>query len=151
MPKTQRQLVSVGVAKTIAPLTNLPSYNSPTMRTTRRPAVSSTLSPETLMMNEMRNFIVDHIPVTQNPLTQKPRTQRPQTKKPKTQKPRTQKPRPIIMNPVTLRTTPRYERPAVSSTLSPETLMMSQMRGIISYQGRDSMRFLSVPYVILGS
>ena len=164
MPKTQRPPISV--AKTIQPFqstfTNLPSYDSPTVRTTRRPiimnpvtlrttrsppAVSSTLSPETLMMNEMRNYIVDHMPATLKPAIQKPRTLKPRTQKPKPQKPRTQKPRTIIMNPVTLRTTTR-RTPAVSSTLSPETLMMNQMRGIISYEGRDSMCFLSVPYLL---
>ena len=166
MPKTKRP-VTINVVEenltptiihppVVRPLRDQPSYEAATVRpviimnpatlrttTSRTPPVSSTLSPETLMMNEMRNYIVDHMPVTIKPAIQKPRTMKTTTKRPKTQKPRTQKPRPaIIMNPATLRTTTR-RTPPVSSTLSPETIMMNQMRGIISHQGRDSMIFLS--------
>ena len=171
MPKTPKPAITF--VKTMSPSINLlPTYdesptvvrevrttgrpqiimNPATLRTTtsRTPAVSSTLSPETLMMNEMRNFIADHMPVTLKPAIQKPRTQKPRTQKPKTQKPRTQKPRTIIMNPATLRTTTR-RTPAVSSTLSPETIMMNQMRGIISYEGRDSMLSMNVPNVLLSN
>ena len=70
--------------------------------------------------------------------TQRPRTQRPKNNKPKKkkqQRPKKVQPtyvtisKPIkpIMNPATLRTTTR-RTPAVSSTLSPETIMMEKMR-----------------------
>ena len=78
---------------------------------------------------------------TQRSQTQRPKTQRPKTKKKKQQRPKKVqptyvsitkpiKPRPMVMNPVTLRTTTR-RTPAVSSTLSPETIMMNEMRKVI--------------------
>ena len=76
--------------------------------------------------------------------TQRP--QRPKSKKPKKNKKKQQRPKKVqptyvsitqpkmIMNPATLRTTTR-RTPAVSSTLSPETIMMNEMRNKIMESG----------------
>ena len=134
-PKTKRPKTKKPKKKQQRPKKVQPTYVAitrpiPVPQTTRRtPAVSSTLSPETLMMEEMRNYLADNMPANRRPTVQKPRAQ-----KPRAQKPRPQKPRPMVMNPVTLRT-PTRRIPMEPYTQSPATKNMIEMRKVIMESG----------------
>ena len=124
-PKTKRPKTKKPKKKEQRPKKVQPTYVAitrpiPVPQTTRRtPAVSSTLSPETLMMEEMRNYLADNMPANRRPTVQKPRAQ---------------KPRPMVMNPVTLQT-PTRRIPMEPYTQSPATKNMIEMRKVIMESG----------------